>query len=61
MSDVYEDYNCDILIKFNAGQSKIATILNMIVLVQLLAFKIAVRLKKNVDNPKGLNKIVKGG
>ncbi len=61
VSDVYEDYNCDILIKFNAGQSKIATILNMIVLVQLLAFKIAVRLKKNVDNPKGLNKVVKGG
>ena len=60
VSDVYEDYDCDILVKFNKGQSKIATIVNMIVLVQLLALKIALRLKKNVDNPKGLNKVVKG-
>lgn len=61
ISDEYEDYDSDILIKFQKGQSKIATIVNMIILVQLLALKIAVRLGKNVDNPKGLNKVVRGG
>ena len=60
ISDIYEDYDCDILVKFNKGQSKMATIINMIVLIQLLALKIAVNLNKNVDNPKGLNKVVRG-
>ena len=61
VSDEYEDYNADILIKFQKGQSKIATIVNMIALIQLLALKIAIRLRRNVDNPKGLNKVVRGG
>ena len=29
VSDVYEDYDCDILVKFNKGQSRIATIINI--------------------------------
>ncbi len=58
VSDLYEDYNCDMLIKFNKTNSKIATILSLIMIIQILAFKMAVRLKRNVDKPNGLNKIV---
>ena len=58
VSDVYEDYDCDILLKFQKGSSKIANILNMIVLIQILALNIAKKLKRNVDNPQGLIKIV---
>lgn len=58
VSDVYEDYDCDMLLKFQKGQSKIATIVNMIILIQLLTLKIAYRLKRNVDKPKGLTKVI---
>ena len=58
ISDTYEDYDCDILIKFQRGLSKIATIINMIILIQILALKIAIRLKRNVDKPQGLCKVV---
>ena len=58
ISDVYEDYDCDILLKFPKGNSKIATIVNMIILIQVLALKIAIKLKRNVDNPQGLIKVV---
>lgn len=58
VSDVYEDYDCDILLKFQKGSSKIANILNMIVLIQVLALNIAKKLKRNVDKPQGLVKIV---
>ena len=60
VSDVYEDYDCDILVKFQKGQSKIANVMNMIILIQLLALKIAQIKGRNVDSPRGLNKIVKG-
>ena len=60
VSDVYEDYDCDILVKFQKGQSKIANVMNMIILIQLLALKIARIKGRNVDSPRGLNKIVKG-
>ena len=58
VSDTCDDYGCDILIKFDRGLSKIATIVNMIILVQILALKIAKRLKRNVDSPTGLTKVV---
>lgn len=58
VSDSYEDYDCDILLKFQKGNSKIATIVNMIILIQMLALKIATYLKRNVDKPQGLTKIV---
>lgn len=57
-SDVYEDYDCDVLLKFQKGNSRIATIVNMIIMVQLLALKIAIKLKRNVDKPEGLVKVV---
>lgn len=58
VSDVYEDYECDILLKFQKGQSKIATIINMIITIQMLTLKIAHRLRRNVDKPNGLSKVV---
>ena len=58
VSDEYEDYDCDILLKFPKCQSKIATVLALIITIQMLAFKMALKLKKNVDKPQGLNKVV---
>ena len=58
ISDSYEDYNCDILIKFPKGQSKIANLINMIIVIQMLALKVAKKLGRNVDKPKGLCKVV---
>jgi len=58
ISDEYEDYDCDVLLKFQKGSSKIATIVNMIIAIQMLALKIAINLKRNVDKPQGLVKIV---
>ena len=58
VSDVYEDYNCDILIKFQKGHSRIATIVNMILVIQILALRIASKLKRDVDKPQGLVKVV---
>ncbi len=59
ISDTYEDYNCDILIKIPQCISRIAAVINTIIVIQLLALKIALILNRNVDKPKGLNKIVK--
>lgn len=59
ISDTYEDYNCDILIKIPRGVSKISTVINTIITTQLLALKIALILNRNVDKPKGLDKVVK--
>ena len=59
VSDVYEDYECDILVKFQQSHSKIATIVNMIIVIQMLALKIAKKLHRNIDKPIGLVKVVK--
>ena len=59
VSDVYDDYECDILVKFQQSHSRIATIVNMIIVVQLLALKIAKKLHRNIDKPIGLVKVVK--
>jgi len=58
ISDSFEDYGCEILVKVPKMTSKIATLLIMIITLQLIAFKSAIFLKRNVDKPKGLNKIV---
>ena len=58
ISDEYEDCNCDILVKFPKGQSRIANIINSIITVQMIALKMAIKLKRNVDKPKGLQKVV---
>ena len=60
VSDIYEDYDCDILVKFQKGLSKIATIVNMIILAQILALNIAKKLNRNIDCPQGLTKFVDG-
>lgn len=58
VSDVYEDYDCDVLVKFPQCSTKIASIISMIIISQLIALKTALRLRRNVDKPKGLNKVV---
>lgn len=59
VSDEYLDLNCDTLVKIPSCQSKIALLLTAIIFIQLLAMKIAIKLKRDVDKPKGLQKIVK--
>ena len=61
VSDEYDDYDCSILVKIPKHSTRIMTILNSIIAIQLLAFKTAICLKRNVDNPKGLDKIVSSG
>ena len=58
ISDEYEDYDCDMLIKFPKTQSRISKIISLIIVIQLLALKMATKLKRNVDKPIGLNKVV---
>jgi len=58
ISDDWKEYRSEVLIKFPKQQSKIVTTIAMIVVAQLLAFKIARILKRDVDFPKGLNKVV---
>ncbi|MBQ4647218.1 MAG: SIS domain-containing protein [Candidatus Gastranaerophilales bacterium] len=58
VSDVYEDYDCDILLKFQKGASKISNIVNMIIVIQLLSLNIAKKLRRNIDKPQGLSKVV---
>lgn len=60
ISDTYEDYDCDLLIKLPSAPSKIALIINTIVVIQLLALKVALYLKRDIDRPIGLNKVVDG-
>lgn len=57
-SDIYEDFSCDILIKIPKSPSKIATVINLIILIQMLALKTAIILKRDIDKPKGLKKVV---
>lgn len=59
ISDSYEDYNSHLLVKFKKSETKIINTLFMIILIQTLAFKMAIRLRHNVDKPKGLDKVVK--
>ncbi len=58
ISDEWDDFECDILIKYPKTQTKIASIISKIIVVQMLALSVAIKLKRNVDKPKGLKKIV---
>ena len=57
-SDVYEDFGADILVKIPKAPSRIATIICLTVLIQMLALKTALLLRRNVDKPVGLQKVV---
>jgi len=48
----------DINICFEKFDNEIVTILSCVIVLQLLALKIALKLNRNVDKPKGLNKVV---
>ena len=60
VSNAYEDYNCDVLVKYPKSTSKIGNTLNAIIALQMLALETAKLLKRDVDNPKGLCKVVSG-
>lgn len=57
-SDIYEDFDGDMLIKIPETTSKIATIMNLIIMIQILAYKVALILKRDIDKPAGLEKVV---
>lgn len=56
----FEDNDNFVTVKFKRFNSEITRILALIVVMQLLALKIALKLNRNVDSPKGLNKVVGG-
>ena len=58
ISDGCEKQNCNILVKIPKAPSYIALLLAKIMTIQFLALKIAIKLKRNVDKPEGLNKVV---
>lgn len=58
IGDDYEDYGADILIKIPESKSRISAIMSSIIALQLLALKVAIKLKRDVDKPQGLNKVV---
>lgn len=58
VSDEYMD-NCDVLVKIPPCRSRIATLICAIIFIQLLTLSVAKKLKRNIDKPKGLKKIVK--
>lgn len=51
-------YAFDYPITVKKGKSDLTTILNMIIALQLLALNVALNLKRDVDKPMGLDKIV---
>lgn len=59
ISDSWNDYDCDCLVKIPKNDSKISAIFGMILTAQIIALKVAIKLKRNVDKPKGLLKVVK--
>ena len=50
--------NCEILVELPKNHSRIAQIFSSIQVLQLLALNIAIALGRDVDKPKGLNKVV---
>lgn len=59
ITDCEEDFGEKIAIVFPYSEDKIVTVLSVVFILQMLALKIALKLKRDVDSPKGLNKIVK--
>lgn len=58
ISDI-EDCNDEFLeVKFQKFNSEIITMLSSVIILQILALKIAKKLNRNVDKPLGLNKVV---
>ena len=63
-----EDFSADICttkgdtkcltVLFKKFDNEIVTMLSSVIVLQLLALKIAVKLNRNVDKPIGLNKVV---
>lgn len=53
-----EGYKADVIIGFKKFENEITSILAFVIIMQLLALNIALKLNRNVDKPIGLNKVV---
>ncbi len=58
ITDCARSFDCEVEITFPRFESKITKMLALIMIVQMLALKIALKLKRDVDKPKGLSKVV---
>lgn len=58
ITDCEEDFEAGISIIFPFCEDKLVKILSVLFISQMLALKIAQKLKRNVDKPHGLNKVV---
>lgn len=60
ITDCEEDFGEKIAIVFPYNEDKIVTVLSVVFVLQMLALQIATKLKRNVDSPNGLSKVVLG-
>ncbi len=58
ITDCDEDFEAKIPVVFPYCEDMLTRVLSVVFIVQMLALKIALRLKRNVDKPHGLNKVV---
>lgn len=58
ITDNKENLDAKIFVEFPRFEDEISTTLAKVFIIQLLALKIALKLKRNVDSPQGLSKIV---
>lgn len=60
ITDLDEDFDAKIKVVFPKFDDLLTKILSEIIIIQALALKTAQKLRRNVDRPKGLSKVVKG-
>ena len=58
ITDSEEDFGARISVIFPYCEDTLVRVLSVVFVIQMLALKIALRLKRNVDKPHGLNKVV---
>lgn len=60
ITDLDEDFGAKYTVSFPKFNDLLSRTLATIITIQLLALKIALKLKRNVDSPQGLSKVVTG-
>ena len=58
ITDSEEDFGAGISVIIPYCEDMLVRVLSVVFVIQMLALKIALRLKRNVDKPHGLNKVV---
>lgn len=58
ITDSQEDFEAAVGVVFPYCEDMLVRVLSIVFIVQMLALKIALKLKRNVDKPQGLNKVV---